>query len=88
MNVRVRFFTLTALLILGTSLAARAVVLPNNFWVNPTFELGTDLNQTNGTPTNWNRGGGDPTICQVITNNSVSSSHSLAVIDTNNSSDG
>jgi hypothetical protein len=88
MNVKVRLFYLTALLIVGTSLAAHAVLLPNNFWVNPTFESGTDLNQTNGTPTNWNRVGGDPTICQVITNNSVSSSHSLAVIDANNGSDG
>src|SRR5207249_10943847 len=32
--------------------------------------------------------GGDSTICQVITNNSVSSSHSLAVIDTNSGPDG
>jgi hypothetical protein len=51
--------------------------------VNSTFELGTDLDQTNGTPANWTRGGGDPTIDQVTTSNSVSSSHSLAVIDNN-----
>ena len=49
----------------------RAAILPNNFWVNPTFELGSNLDQTDGTVSNWNRGGSDPTICQVITNNSV-----------------
>lgn len=59
----------------------RAAVLPNNFWVNPTFELGSNLDQTDGTVSNWNRGGNTPTICQVITNNSVSSGHSLAVVD-------
>src|SRR6266576_6826687 len=64
-----------AFLLLGTPWV-RADVLPNNFWVNPTFELGSDLNQTTGTVSNWNRGGGDSTICQVITDNSVSSSHS------------
>src|SRR6266496_5516808 len=61
----------------------RADFLPGNFWTNSAFELGSNLDQTDDTVSNWNRGGGDPTICQVITNNSVSSSHSLAVIDTN-----
>ncbi len=69
-----------ACLLLGTPLA-HAAILPNNFWVNPTFELGSNLDQTDGTVSNWNRGGNTPTICQVITNNSVSSGHSLAVID-------
>ncbi len=83
MNVRVPLFFITALLIVTSP--ARADLLPNNFWVNPTFESGTNLNQTTGTPSNWTRDGGDTTICQVITNNSVSSSHSLAVIDTTGS---
>src|SRR5437016_2099914 len=74
-------------LLCGTPLV-RADFLPNNFWINPTFELGSNLDQTDGTVSNWNRGGGDSTICQVITNNSVSSSHSLAVIDTNSGADG
>lgn len=71
-----------ALLLLGKPLVS-AAILPNNFWVNPTFELGSNLDQTDGTVLNWNRGGNDPTICQVITNNSVSSGHSLAVMDSN-----
>src|SRR6266446_6537590 len=66
----------------------RADFLPGNFWTNSTFEIGSNLDLTDGTVSNWNRGGGDSTICQVITNNSVSSSHALAVIDTNNGPDG
>lgn len=81
MNVRVPLFCITALLIVTSP--TRADLLPNNFWVNSTFESGSNLNQTNGTPSNWTRGGGDTNICQVTTNNSVSSSHSLAVIDNN-----
>jgi hypothetical protein len=65
------------------SVARTPMLLPGNFWVNSTFELGTDLDQTNGTPANWTRGGGDPTIDQVTTSNSVSLSHSLAVMDNN-----
>jgi len=76
-----------AFMLLGTPLV-RAAILPNNFWVNPTFEFGSNLDQTDGTVLNWNRGGGDATICQVITNNSVSSSHALAVIDANSGGDG
>jgi len=70
---------------MASNLAARADLLTNNFWVNPTFELGSNLDQTDGTVSNWNRGGGDPTICQVITNNSVSPTHSLALVDTDGS---
>jgi hypothetical protein len=70
-----------AFLLLGAPLV-RATILPNNFWVNPTFELGSNLNQTDGNVSNWNRGGNASTICEVITNNSVSSSHALAVTDT------
>jgi hypothetical protein len=61
----------------------QAALLPGNFWLNSTFEIGNNLNQTNGTPSNWNRGGNDSAICQVITNNFSSSSHALALIDTN-----
>jgi hypothetical protein len=56
-------------------------ILPGNFWPNATFEAGTNLNQTNGTPTGWVRNGDDSTICQVITNNYTSPTHALAVID-------
>ena len=70
-----------AFLLLATPLV-RADLLPKNFWVNPTFELGSNLNQTDGTVSNWNRGGNAATICEVITNNSVSPGHSLAVTDT------
>ena len=61
-------------------------LLTNNFWPNPKFELGVNLDQTNGTPDGWVRNGTDPAICQVITNNFTSPTHALAVIDneTNN----
>ena len=62
------------------SASVRADVAPGNFWVNPTFELGTDLNLPTGTPDNWNRGGADASILQVSTANSVSATHSLAII--------
>jgi hypothetical protein len=88
MNIRFRLFCLSALFILSHTLAGHAALLPNNFWVNSTFELGTGLNQTDGVLTNWNRGGGDPTICAVITNNFVSSGHALAAIDNNTSGSG
>jgi len=69
-------------LLFGTPLA-RAGLLPKNFWVNSTFETGTSLDQTNGTPANWNRGGSDVTIDQVTTNKSTSPTHALAVVDGN-----
>lgn len=69
-----------AIALLFVSASVRANVLPGNFWINPTFELGTDLSPT-GTPDNWNRGGGDTTIDQVSTANSLSPTHSLAIID-------
>ncbi|MCI0744619.1 MAG: hypothetical protein L0Y58_04355 [Verrucomicrobia subdivision 3 bacterium] len=78
--------TITGVMVIDDLSVARAPV-PNllfgNFWVNPSFELGSDLDQTSGIVSNWNRGGNDATICQVITNNYASSNHSLAVIDTN-----
>ncbi|SPE52220.1 exported hypothetical protein [Verrucomicrobia bacterium] len=63
-------------------------VLPGNFWPNPGFESGANLNQTNGTPTGWVRNGDDPTICQVTTNNYTSPTHALALIDSETSNYG
>jgi hypothetical protein len=60
---------------------AKADYLPNNFWPNPGFEIGTNLDQTNGVPAGWTATGDDPTICQVTTDNSVSPTHALAVVD-------
>ncbi|MGA2247981.1 MAG: hypothetical protein ABSH48_23590 [Verrucomicrobiota bacterium] len=80
MNIRHAYFVALAAL-LGSPLAALADYLPNNFWPNPGFEVGTNLDQTNGIPTGWIANGDDPTICQVTTNNSVSPTHALAVID-------
>jgi hypothetical protein len=73
--------SLALLALMGSMLVAKADYLPNNFWPNPGFELGTNLDQTNGTPTGWTASGGDPTIAQVTTNNSISPTHSLCVID-------
>lgn len=56
-------------------------LLAGNFWPNPNFELGAGLDQTNGTPSGWNKGGSDASIDQVTTNNSASPTHALAVID-------
>lgn len=78
-----RISLLGALALLATAHWASADLLRNNFWINPDFESGLNLDQPDGVLTNWNRGGGDPTICQVITNNSVSPTHALAVVDTN-----
>jgi hypothetical protein len=55
-------------------------ILPGNFWPNPSFANGTNLSQTNGTPTGWVRNGSDPTIDQVITINNTPT-YALAVID-------
>jgi hypothetical protein len=57
-------------------------LLPGNWWPNPSFESGTNLNQTNGVPTGWNfYNSGSPYITQVTTNNYVSTTHALAVVD-------
>ena len=61
---------------------ARAPVpelLTSNIWPNASFESGTNLDQTNGTPTGWVRNGSDTTICQVTTSNYVSADHALMV---------
>ena len=61
----------------------RPQLLTANFWPNPSFELGSNLdNPTNGVPTGWNfYNSGSSIICQVTTNNYVSAGHALAQID-------
>jgi hypothetical protein len=65
-----------------------STVLVGNFFPNPTFEEGADLNNpTLAQPAGgWNRGGSSPVIDQVLTNNWTSYDHSLALVDndTNN----
>jgi len=57
-------------------------VLPGNFWPNPSFETGTNLDQTNGMPTGWNTyNSGSAYMTQVTTNNYVSATHALTVVD-------
>jgi hypothetical protein len=41
------------------SVAHVTPLVSGNFWVDSTFETGTSLDQTNGIPANWNRGGSD-----------------------------
>lgn len=61
------------------------ILLPGNLWTNnPTFESGENLDQPTGTLTQWNRGGSAAGICQVTTQASISPSHALAVVDTDN----
>ena len=86
--MKLKLTLLVAAALLARGGFAHAELLPNNFWVNPTFERGTNLDQTDGTVSNWNRGGGNSNICQVITNNSVSPTHALAVIDDDATADG
>jgi hypothetical protein len=58
-------------------------VLAGNFFPNPTFEAGVQLdNPTLGIPAGgWIRGGSSAAIDQVLTNNSTSPTHSLALVD-------
>jgi hypothetical protein len=58
-------------------------VLAGNFFPNPTFENGDQLdNPTAATPAGiWHRGGSDGSIDQVTTANSVSRTHSLSLLD-------
>ena len=58
-------------------------LLTGNFWPNPMFEIGTNLNRTNGLPANWIASGSDTGICQITTNNYISPTHALALIDGN-----
>ena len=67
---------------LSVARAPTPELLPGNFWPNPSFESGSNLDQTNGVPTGWNSyNSGSSTITQVATNNYVSASHALAVVD-------
>jgi hypothetical protein len=65
-------------------------LLPGNFWPNPSFESGTNLDQTNGIPTGWNtyNSGSNSYITQITTNNYVSATHALAVVDNDSSNYG
>jgi len=67
--------------LLFVSAPLRADVPAGNFWHNPTFESGENLDQPGGTPTFWQRGGSNTSIDQVTTANSVSATHALAVND-------
>jgi hypothetical protein len=74
----------TGYLVVDDLFVARAPtpdLLPGNFWPNPSFESGTNLDQTNGVPTGWNVYNSGPDICQVTTNNYVSATHALELVD-------
>ncbi len=58
---------------------ARAGLLPNNIWPNPTLESDT---HSVGVPDFWNLGGSDPSIDLWTTNVWVSFNHSLELNDT------
>src|SRR5688572_11929371 len=75
------FYFLCVGLLAGAGALTRAEVPAANIWPNATFEAGENLVLVTGTPTGWNRGGSNPAICQVSSENSVSASHSLALND-------
>jgi|GEM_PF-1018836 len=52
-----------------------------NFWPNPTFEEGVELDQPTGTPGSWNRGGSNAQVCEVTLATSVSATHALFLND-------
>jgi hypothetical protein len=62
---------------------APPTVLVNNFFLNPTFEEGVQLdNFALGIPAGgWSRGGSTPSIDEVTTDNSVSPTHALELLD-------
>lgn len=66
---------------LSLARAPTPVLQAGNLWPNPSFEAGSSLDTSAGTPTGWNRGGSDTSICQVTTNNYVSASHALSLND-------
>ncbi|MEN9020459.1 MAG: hypothetical protein ABF370_08120 [Verrucomicrobiales bacterium] len=67
---------------LSVALLAKGEIIPGNIWPNPTFELGSQLdNPSVASPSGWNRGGSNSSIDVVVSENSVSPSHALAVID-------
>jgi len=67
----------------SAALPPQPALLAGNFWPNPTFETGSNLNRTNGVPSSWAASGDDSTICQVTTNNYTSATHALVVVDGN-----
>jgi hypothetical protein len=67
---------------LSVALLSEGDLTPGNIWPNPTFELGARLDEPmSGRPQGWNRGGSNAQLDQVTTENFVSPSHALAVID-------
>src|SRR5262249_36356318 len=58
-------------------------IMAGNFFPNPTFELGLQLDDPAfGSPLGgWQRGGSASSIDQIITSNSVSPTHALALVD-------
>jgi len=77
--MKIKLF-LIAIALFFVSASLRADVPAGNFWHNPTFESGMDLNLPTGTPDFWIRGGADGTILQPSTANSLSPTYSLGVI--------
>ncbi len=65
-------------------------MLSYNLFPNPTFEEGAQLdNPALALPGGgWQRGGSDPSIDLVVTNNSVSPTHALALLDADESNYG
>jgi len=60
------------------------LILARNFWPNPTFEDGAQLdNPTAGLPAGWNRGGSDSRGDVVFHDKATSPTHALALVDTN-----
>jgi hypothetical protein len=62
--------------------AVPPTILAGNFFPNPTFEVGSLLDDpASASPAGWTRGGSDITMDQVTTSNSVSPTHSLSLVD-------
>ncbi|MDB4627229.1 hypothetical protein OAE46_01200, partial [bacterium] len=67
---------------LSVARLAKGEIIPGNIWPNPTFELGSQLDDPAvASPAGWNRGGSNSSINTVVSENFVSASHALAVID-------
>ncbi len=72
---------------LSVALNAAAPVIPptilaGNFFPNPTFEVGSLLDDpANASLAGWTRGGSDATSDQVTTSNSTSPTHSISLVD-------
>ena len=67
---------------LSVARLAKGEIIPGNIWPNPTFELGSQLDDPAvASPAGWNCGGSNSSINTVVSENFVSASHALAVID-------